>query len=163
LRSFSLLLVASLSGACSDVLRVQSAPRVTATGPVYTTQALAPDTGNVVAFYFTLVDAEDLPADVLFEVSRGTGAFATIGSSAATGAVVAGGDGVKALTAPPFGRVHRFLWRAPADLAATEEVRFRLTPSEPKIFGPPRDLEGVVGTAVTSAPFTIAALAAEPR
>ena len=153
-----------LLAACSPSQRVQAPPRVTATGPVYTTQAVAPDAGNVVAVYFTLADAEDLPADVLFEVSRGVGgAFTALGSSASTGDVAVGGDGVKALTAPPAGRVHRLLWKPPADLAATEEVRFRLTPSEPDIAEPPHALAGVTGAAVTSAAFTLGGLVADPR
>lgn len=152
----------ALGSGCSSNQRLMTPPRITATGPVYRTTAVSPEIGDVVAFYFTLADAEDVPVDVAVEVKRLGGEFIAVGI-AGGGTIANGGDGVNGLTAPPLGRQHRLLWKPPAELRATDEVRFRLTPTEPPIQAPPMALAEVIGASVTAAPFTLETLQPEPR
>lgn len=161
-RTASGLVLALACVACGGNPRVASAPRLTALGPIFAAVPDLPDTGSVVAVYFTLADAEDSSTDVLFEVKRGAGAFAPLGSSS-TGDVAVGGDGLLGLTAPPKGRVHRILWKPPASLTPTESVQLRLTPIEPEIKPPPQALGALRGEPMLSAEFTLATLEAEPR
>lgn len=158
---FSMLFLA-LGIGCSSNQRLMTPPRITATGPVYRAAAVAPETGDVVAFYFTLTDAEDVPVDVKVEMSRTPGVFVAVGA-AGGGAFANGGDGVVGLTAPPQGRQHRLLWKPPAELTATDSVTFRLTPIEPEILPPPAPLPAVIGASVTATAFTLSTLQAEPR
>jgi hypothetical protein len=148
--------------ACGGSDRVATPPRVTAVGPIYRAVSPLGEAGVFVAIYFTLMDAENSPTDLLVEVSRAGGAFATLGS-AATGSLATGSDPIRGLTARREGSLHRLLWKTPADLGATEAVIFRLTPSEPEVPPPPPSFHALVGQPVLSASFHLASLGDEPR
>lgn len=156
--AIALLLVAS---ACAGHDRIATPPRVTAVGPIYRAEAPAGETGTFVAIHFTLADIEDTPTDIDIEVKRGSADFARLGSPG-TGEAAPGGDGMRGLTALRGGSPHRFLWKAPADLAADEAVQMRFTPSETS-FPQPTPFPRIVGAPATSAVFTLAGLLQEPR
>jgi hypothetical protein len=150
-----------VAGACGGSDRIATPPRVTALGPIYRAQPPAGESGAFVAIHFTLADLEDTPTDIEIEVKRGSSDFAPLGSPG-TGEAAPGGDGTRGLTALRGGSPHRFLWKAPGDLAADETVQLRLTPSETSI-PQPTPFPRIVGAPATSPAFTLAGLVQEPR
>jgi hypothetical protein len=154
------LLALSAVFACGDVQRLSTPPRVTALGPMYRAEPPAGETGDFVAIYLTLADDEENFVNLLVEVSRAGGAFVAVGS-AGGGELAPGGEGVRGLLARRGGSLHRLLWKAPAGVGANASLAVRVTPSEPEV--PRPFFPAVVGTPVTSAPFTLGGLSLEPR
>ena len=160
---FGLALIGILTlAACGGRDRVATPPRVTAIGPIYRAVSPLGEAGVFVAIHFALTDAENSPTDLLVEVSRGGGAFATLGSPA-TGSLAAGSDPIRGLTARREGSPHRLLWKTPADLGTTEAVSLRFTPSEPEVPPPPPSFQALLGQPVLSSSFNLGSLADEPR